>query len=1405
MSGYSDALAASGNGQQMALSLPGGYTLSYSIQRSGRQVSSSPLPLIPSAYIGTSGHYGGVAGRPGLYQVNRAVDPATSTTVRMTDITMRDAGGNAVHAFSIVGVDVEQTTTGETDTWSSDVPMTQIIPIGNACPGGFTGVGTTTVVCSSNNTLSRTGTAMLAAQDPRTMTQVMQNASTGVQGVAFAVLLPKVKMNKVVEGRIDPADDFTLSVSPAGGASLVTASTGTAATATTDEVPVIGPVAGSPFTLAETSSPGSLSGYSTVWSCTRNGASDASLPSGDAGSSVSVAPAIGDLIECTVTNTARSVGLTLQKYAGTPVDTNGNNITDPGDTIPYTFRLDNTGDLPLEDLAVTDPLVGAVSCPPGILAPGASVTCASVNDHVVTAADADRGAVVNEAIAQGRPSGSAATVESNSSATRTPVTVAAPALTVQKRASTSFVTRAGDSFTYAFDVTNTGNVTIEDVEVVEQSFTGSGPAPVISCPTTVLPATAAMTCTSTEYFTTQADVDAGFISNEAIAEGTADGPVSSAPSTVTITADQIAALRLEKSATPSDAASFTVGQEIQYSFIVTNTGNLTVSNIAIDELTFTGSGPLSPIECGPETAALEPGRQATCRAVYVLTQQDVDAGTLKNSATARGTVPDGTPVVSPESIVDLPADQAPALTVEKNADPTTATAAGQTIDYRFLVTNTGNVTLTGITVAETAFTGTGTPPAVTCPVDAASLLPGASTTCTATYETTLADVEAGEIRNTAVASANAPGGGSIDSPPSTATVTLEPIRALSLLKTGAPALISSLAGEVEYAFTVTNTGTVTLSGISIEETAFTGTGAAPVISCPAGAVSLAPAASVTCTAAYTPTQADLDQGSFSNTATASGTAPAGGGTVTSDPSTFTVTVDSLPNLTVIKTTTTTSVSAVGELIEYSFTVTNTGNVTLDDVRIVEGIFTGVGAPSSPLCPLTVLAPGEEMVCTSTVAVGQKDMDAGRVSNTASAAGVSPTRDDVFSPPSTVHVPAVSTPALSLQKTVDPLVATGVGATQQYTFTVTNTGNITLNDVVIVEGTFSGSNPPPVASCPAGAATLAPAATLVCTASYTVTQADVDQGTVTNTATAIATTPSTAESVASPSSEAVFSMINAPALTLVKSASTQVYDAGAAIEYSFLVTNDGNTTVTSITVDELAFSGTGAAPTVVCPEPTTLAPTETIECRATYTATPGDVRAGRIDNAATASGLTTGPTPSAVTSPPSSAVVLAASPVDGAALTLTKSADSRELAVFSAGDTITYRFVIANSGTVPISSVDVREVSFSGAGDTPDVVCPSQPTVLVPGESLVCSATYTLVAADAGVPSITNTASASGLDPNGDPIDSPTSTAEVVQRSPMPATGADPTLFIVVGSALAALGALALIVASRANRRRAERD
>ncbi|WP_197429822.1 DUF7507 domain-containing protein, partial [Auraticoccus cholistanensis] len=81
-----------------------------------------------------------------------------------------------------------------------------------------------------------------------------------------------------------------------------------------------------------------------------------------------------------------------------------------------------------------------------------------------------------------------------------------------------------------------------------------------------------------------------------------------------------------------------------YTFVVTNTGNVTVDDVAVEELEFTGSGPRPQVVC-PDERTLAPGNQLICTATYTVTQADVDAGEVSNSARATGTPPEGLPPV----------------------------------------------------------------------------------------------------------------------------------------------------------------------------------------------------------------------------------------------------------------------------------------------------------------------------------------------------------------------------------------------------------------------------------------------------------------------------------------------------------------------------------------------------------------------------------------------------------------------------------------------------------------------------------------------------------------------------------------------------------------------------------------
>ncbi|MBD0324573.1 MAG: chitobiase/beta-hexosaminidase C-terminal domain-containing protein, partial [Aldersonia sp.] len=115
------------------------------------------------------------------------------------------------------------------------------------------------------------------------------------------------------------------------------------------------------------------------------------------------------------------------------------------------------------------------------------------------------------------------------------------------------------------------------------------------------------------------------------------------------------------------------------------------------------------------------------------------------------------------------------------ADPSTVTTLGQTVTYRYTVTNTGNTTLTAVSVVDdnaTPATNTDDVRLTTC--ETASLAPGASRTCELPHTVTQADLDAGRFVNVVTVSGQPPTGSRISST-ATATVTATRTAALGIV------------------------------------------------------------------------------------------------------------------------------------------------------------------------------------------------------------------------------------------------------------------------------------------------------------------------------------------------------------------------------------------------------------------------------------------------------------------------------------------------------------------------------------------------------------------------------------------------------------------------------------------------
>ena len=139
----------------------------------------------------------------------------------------------------------------------------------------------------------------------------------------------------------------------------------------------------------------------------------------------------------------------------------------------------------------------------------------------------------------------------------------------------------------------------------------------------------------------------------------------------------------------------------------------------------------------------------------------------------------------------------------------------------------------------------------------------------------------------------------------------------------------------------------------------------------------------------------------------------------------------------------------GDLIVYTFTVENTGNVTLfgpvlTDLSVLGLVLTCPwdGNPAYELLPGFV----NRVNCTADYEVTQADIDAGEVHNCATIEATTPSEQSVEAEACTT-VDEPQEPEIDIVKTaLTPEVDEGDSAT--FEITVTNTGNVTLSDLVV---------------------------------------------------------------------------------------------------------------------------------------------------------------------------------------------------------------------------------------------------------------------------------------------------------------------------------------------------------------------
>ncbi|MFW0739491.1 PKD domain-containing protein [Flavobacterium sp. T12S277] len=274
------------------------------------------------------------------------------------------------------------------------------------------------------------------------------------------------------------------------------------------------------------------------------------------------------------------------------------------------------------------------------------------------------------------------------------------------------------------------------------------------------------------------------------------------------------------------------GELIRYSFVVTNTGTLDLTNVIVTDPKATVTG--------TAIAVLGVGQSdtTTFKGTYVLTQADINRGYVENQALVTAQPVSGAAIqdlsdsndltlIGPNDPTITPVPQHRELTLIKGGVLTGNGGVGSVIKYSFTVKNTGNVVVTNLVISDPMLTATSI--AVTPNV----LAPGQTGIATASYTVTTTDVANGEVVNSALVIGDDPQGNPVidisdsddpaltgDDDPTVVDLDLKP--SIALIKTATfndenKNGFAEIGETITYHFSVTNTGNILLVNVVVKD------------------------------------------------------------------------------------------------------------------------------------------------------------------------------------------------------------------------------------------------------------------------------------------------------------------------------------------------------------------------------------------------------------------------------------------------------------------------------------------------------------------------------------------------------------------------------------------------------------
>lgn len=698
-------------------------------------------PTFPAAAFGVAG-YTGITGNVAL-DSRLTLAPGT-VALTFSNITLTNPDSTPVTNYTVVVADAETTGLSEQWVWNTNGGVWQQLAILSGPPQILTGLNTQTATITG--TIASLGAYVLTTQSPTQVVLSDVAPALSREAIAIGFATTRVRLQKNVAGRIDPADQFQLDII---GTPNATATTTGAATGIQTAFANIFATPGNAYTITEAMAPGSVS---TLGDYTQTVSAGNATPAGSVPPTgnlpIIFTPALGDDVTYTILNVAEEIFVKTVDKA----------FADIGDILTYTISVDNPNNFAVNNVLVTDATPAGTAYLGNIVASQPYTGTNLASGITFTTIPADTTATISWQVQVNSvppvptpiPNVGNVNVPGGTSGSTNVVTtqVNTAYVTVNKMTNLAFA-KPGDIITYTLMLNNAGNVAANNVVLtdaipagttfVNGSVTGATGTP----PTLTLASPIAAGGNATVTFQVQVGVtiptpnplqnNASVAYTYTVDPANPNGATGARNSNTVSTQVNGAIIATAKSADLSYAAP---GDVITYTLNLTNSGNADANNVVLTDVIPTGTtfvpGSLTGATGTPPTLTLTSpivagGNAAVTFQVLVGATIPVP-NPLANSASAAFTYtvdpanPNGVNGTSTSDIANTQVNGAIVSSL-KTVDKAFA-EPGDVLTYTIALTNSGNVPANNVVITDAIPAGTtfvagsvtgatGTPPTLT--------------------------------------------------------------------------------------------------------------------------------------------------------------------------------------------------------------------------------------------------------------------------------------------------------------------------------------------------------------------------------------------------------------------------------------------------------------------------------------------------------------------------------------------------------------------------------------------------------------------------------------------------------------------------------------------------------------------